>query len=83
MKRQPDNMRYTEWRIGDEMAYIDESVNGLSSRDRVLWLERYRGACMQRSNWGALDGQKVINYIEYVLLYSKLMVTNLKQGVRK
>ena len=83
MQRQPDNMRYTEWRLDDEMAYIDESVNGLPGKERVLWLERYRDACLRRNDWGAMSGQKVINYIEQVLLYSKLMVMDLKPGVRK
>ena len=73
--------RYVSWPLGDEMSFIDDSINGLPLKERVLWLERYLGTCLKRKDWGDMDGQKVVNYIEHVLLSAKLMAMNLKQGV--
>lgn len=67
-------MRYTEWRDIDEMSYIDDSTNGLSPDERKQWLERYLTACLHRSEWGAVNGQKIINYLEHKLLGKRAII---------
>lgn len=62
VKQQP-----REWRLIDEMAFIDHTLATMPKAKRSEWLAKYYQASAIRKDWGTMDGQKIINYLERLI----------------